>query len=69
MDKKKICLIGANSDLGVEVAKVCESRNMYQVFGVSRQESRNKSLYEEILIVSDYASDREMIGDLLPNIM
>ena len=65
MDKKKICLIGASSDLGVEVAKVCESRNMYQVFGVSRQESRNTSLYEEILIVSDYESDREMIGDFV----
>ena len=65
MDKKKICLIGANSDLGVEVAKVCESRNMYQVFGVSRQESRNKSLYEEILIVSDYESDKEVIGDFV----
>ena len=38
---------------------------MFQVFGVSRQESRNKSLYEEILIVSDYASDREMIGDFV----
>ena len=65
MDKKKICLIGASSDLGVEVAKVCGSRNMYQVFGVSRQESRNKSLYEEILIVSDYESDKEMIGDFV----
>ena len=65
MDKKKICLIGANSDLGVAVAKICESRNMYQVCGVSRQESRNKSLYEEILIVSDYESDKEMISDFV----
>ena len=58
-------MIGANSDLGVEVAKICESRNMYQVCGVSRQESRNKSLYEEILIVSDYESDKEMISDFV----
>ena len=65
MDKKRICLIGSSSDLGVEVAKVCKSQNMFEVFGVSRQESRNKSLYEENLIISDYESDKEMIANFV----
>ena len=65
MDKKKICLIGSSSDLGLEAAKICESKNMFQVFGVSRQESRNKSLYEENLIISDYEFDKEIIADFV----
>ena len=65
MDKKRICLIGSSSDLGVEVAKVCKSQNMFEVFGISRQESRNKSLYEENLIITDYESDKEMIANFV----
>ena len=65
MDKKKICLIGANSDLGVELAMMCEPEKTLQIFGVSRKEPRNKSLYEESLVISNYESDKEIISSFV----
>ena len=65
MDEKKICLIGANSDLGVELAKMCEQQKVLQIFGVSRKEPRNQSLYEESLVISNYESDKEIISSFV----
>ncbi len=67
MHKKKICLIGASSDLGLEVAKICELQKGFQIFGISRNKPRNKSLYKETLVISDYESDKEIIASFVSN--
>ncbi len=60
---KEFIIIGASSELGIELASVLKKENNL-VFGISRNDIK-PNYYSETLIVSDYINDFERIKDFI----
>ncbi len=60
---KEFIIIGASSELGIELANVLKKENNL-VFGISRNDIK-PNYYSETLIVSDYINDFERIKDFI----
>ena len=60
---KEFIIIGASSELGIELASVLKKENNL-VFGISRNDIK-PNYYSETLIVSDYINDFEKIKDFI----
>ena len=59
MSNKKLCLIGASSDLGLAIAKTATELAGIEVYGISRKDVKEN--YKKTLIIPDYeTSDKEI---------
>ena len=65
MSSKKICLIGASSDLGMKIAKLCNEIDGLYVYGVSRSKEKISSLYENMLSISSYETSKQEITNFI----
>lgn len=65
MSSKKVCLIGANSDLGREIAKLCNEIDGLYVYGVSRSKEEINSPYESMLSISSYETSKKEITNFI----
>lgn len=63
MSSKKLCLIGANSDLGSAIAKVSSKLSDIKVYGISRNSLGGG--YEKILVVNDYETSEMEIKEFV----
>ena len=61
MSSKNICLIGASSDLGIEIAKLCKEIDGLYVYGVSQSNAEIDGLYESVLSISSYDTRKQEI--------
>ena len=61
MSSKNICLIGASSDLGIEIAKLCKEIDGLYVYGVSQSNAEIDVLYERVLSISSYDTRKQEI--------
>ena len=61
MSSKNICLIGASSDLGIEIAKLCKKIDGLYVYGVSQSNAEIDVLYERVLSISSYDTRKQEI--------
>ena len=63
MSNKKLCLIGASSDLGLAIAKTATELTGMEVYGISRKDVKEN--YKKTLTILDYETSDKEIGEFV----